>query len=266
MAKRRMFSLDVVGSDAFLDMPVSSQVLYFHLAMRADDDGFVGNPKVICRMVGANDDDFKVLAAKRFVLVFDSGVVVVKHWLNHNLIRPDLYKQTQYVKEKSTLGLNENGAYTELRKGVALIKQIDEPLWLKKRKGTISTDDGTQTVRKRYANGTIGKVRLGKVSNTIPNGIVEMQSIYDHYIKTFNKNPNSYKLTDKRKLKIKLRLKDAGKDMLIRAINNVANSPFHMGDNDRGWTADLDYIIRSYEQVEKFGSEYGRVKTIKADW
>src|SRR3990167_1792929 len=111
---RRMFSPDIVGSDAFFEMPTSSQALYFHLGMYADDDGFV-NPKKIMRMMSAGDDDLKVLITKRFVLPFESGVIVIKHWLIHNLIRSDLYKETSYKKEKALLGLNDNGAYTELR-------------------------------------------------------------------------------------------------------------------------------------------------------
>ena len=118
-----MFSPQIVDSDAFLDMSPSAQNLYFHLGMRADDDGFVGNPKKILRVVGGNDDDLKILLAKRFLLSFESGVVVIKHWLIHNLIRADLYKETTYKNEKFKLGLNENGAYTELREGVSELKR-----------------------------------------------------------------------------------------------------------------------------------------------
>src|SRR4051812_42051179 len=114
MAQRRMFSPQIVDSDAFLDMPQTSQLLYFHLAMRADDDGFVGNPKKILRMIGGNDDDLKVLFTKRFILGFESGVIVIKHWLIHNLIRADRYHETQYLEEKSILTVKENGAYTEV--------------------------------------------------------------------------------------------------------------------------------------------------------
>lgn len=114
MAQRRMFSLQIVDSDAFLDMPQSSQLLYFHLSMRADDDGFVSNPKKIARVVGANDDDIKVLFTKRFLLAFESGVVVIKHWRIHNLIRGDRYNETKYIDEKASLQLKENGSYTEL--------------------------------------------------------------------------------------------------------------------------------------------------------
>ncbi len=114
MAQRRMFSPQIVDSDAFLEMPVSAQSLYFHLGMRADDDGFVGNPRKILRMIGGNEDDLKVLIAKRFLLIFESGVVVIKHWRIHNLIRHDRYHQTTYIEEKKGLEIKENGAYTEV--------------------------------------------------------------------------------------------------------------------------------------------------------
>lgn len=113
MPKRRMFTKDITQSDAFLDMPSSAQSLYFHLNMNADDDGFVGNPKVIMRMINASNDDFKLLLVKRFILSFNNGVIVIKHWRMHNLIRNDRYKETQYLEEKSTLFIKENGAYTD---------------------------------------------------------------------------------------------------------------------------------------------------------
>jgi hypothetical protein len=93
-----------------------------------------------------------------------------------------------------------------------------------------------------------------KNENKKENNIVETQSVYDMYIKLFNKNPNTYKLTSKRKAKIQSRLRDAGKEMLEMAILNTSKSNFHRGDNDRGWQADLDFIIRSYEQVEKLAT------------
>jgi hypothetical protein len=102
-----MFSLKVVDTDAFLDMPISSQLLYFQLAMRADDDGFVANTKKIMRMLGSQDDDLKVLVVKKFVIPFESGVCVIKHWLIHNLIRGDRYIETQWIKEKKQLKIDE---------------------------------------------------------------------------------------------------------------------------------------------------------------
>lgn len=109
-----MFSPQIVDSDAFLEMSPSAQNLYFHLGMRADDDGFVGNPRKILRMVGGNEDDLKILIVKRFILCFDSGVIVIKHWLIHNQIRKDRYNETRYLEEKKSLIIKENKSYTEL--------------------------------------------------------------------------------------------------------------------------------------------------------
>lgn len=112
MAERRMFAKKITESDAFLDMPSSTQMLYFHLSMNADDDGFVNNPKKIQRMCGASDDDFKLLIAKSFVILFESGIIVIKHWKMHNYIQSDRYRPTDYVDEKSMLGIKKNKAYT----------------------------------------------------------------------------------------------------------------------------------------------------------
>lgn len=112
MAQRRMFSLKIVSSDAFLEMPTSSRELYFQLGMYADDDGFV-NPKKIMRMIGASDDDLKVLLTKRFLLSFENGVVVVKHWLINNLVRKDFYQETIYLEEKKLLFTKDNKSYTD---------------------------------------------------------------------------------------------------------------------------------------------------------
>ena len=114
MAERRMFTMQIVDSDAFLDMPLSTQCLYFHLNMRADDDGFVNNPKKIIRMIGASEDDLKILLMKRFVIGFDTkGVLVIKHWRMNNYLRKDRYHPTQYQDELHSLGIKENGAYTQ---------------------------------------------------------------------------------------------------------------------------------------------------------
>ena len=112
MANRRMLSVDIVESDAFCSMPLSTQALYMHLIMNADDDGFVGRPKMVQRMIGASDDDMTLLLAKRFVLVFESGVVVIKHWKMNNYIQNDRYKPTVYTEEKSMLEEKPNKSYT----------------------------------------------------------------------------------------------------------------------------------------------------------
>lgn len=108
-----MFAKTIIDSDAFLDMPLSTQALYFHLAMRADDEGFVNNPKKIQRMIGASDDDCRILASKRFILTFQSGIIVIKHWKIHNYIQSDRFKETVYLEEKTMLALDDNKAYTE---------------------------------------------------------------------------------------------------------------------------------------------------------
>lgn len=112
MANKRMFTMKICDSDAFLDMPLSTQCLYFHLNMRADDDGFIGNSKRIVKIVGASEDDLKLLIAKRFVLAFEDGVIVIKHWRMHNTLSQNRYHETQYLEEKDMLRLKENGSYS----------------------------------------------------------------------------------------------------------------------------------------------------------
>ena len=112
MARRRMMSLQIAGSDAFLDLPLTSQCLYFHLCLRADDDGFIDNYKQIMRLIGAAEDDFKLLLAKRFLLAFDNNIFVVKHWWIHNTMQKDRYHKTVYQDEYKLLKIKENQAYS----------------------------------------------------------------------------------------------------------------------------------------------------------
>lgn len=139
MAERRMFAKTIVLSDAFLDMPMSARCLYFTLGMFADDDGFVNSPRGIMRQCGASDDDLKVLLAKKFLLAFDSGVIVIKHWRINNYLQKDRYTPTKYLEEKATLTLDENSAYKEA-------KAISEAMY---------TQDAYTQVR-------LGKDRTGK--------------------------------------------------------------------------------------------------------
>lgn len=111
MADRRMFSKTIIDSDDFLNMPLSTQCLYFHLAMRADDEGFLNNPKKIQRMISATEDDFRVLIGKRYVIPFESGIVVIRHWKIHNYIRSDRFKNTIYQDEAEQLTTDRSGAY-----------------------------------------------------------------------------------------------------------------------------------------------------------
>lgn len=144
MANKRMFSKDIVGSDAFQDMPASSQLLYFHLGMEADDDGFIGNPKKIARSIGMAEDDMKILVSKRFVLLFPSGVLVIKHHrINNNWDRCN-FKRTMYMEEFSQLYIKENKAYTT-------DKTQGEPVQ-------------TELSLKSVVNQTIDKIRLNKTT------------------------------------------------------------------------------------------------------
>ena len=143
MAQRRMFSRKITESDQFLDMPMSSQVLYFHVNMQADDDGFVGNVKMIKRMIGASDDDLKILIAKEYLIPFESGVVVIKDWKIHNYIRSDRYNETFYKYEKSLLELDSNNSYL------------------------VGIPDVIPEVDQRLPQVRLGKVRLGKDSKDI---------------------------------------------------------------------------------------------------
>ena len=111
MAERRMFAKAIVLSDAFLDMPVGARCLYMTMGMVADDDGFVNSPRAIMRQTGASDDDMRVLIAKKFVIPFDSGVIVIKHWRINNYLRNDRYQETTYIDEKSQLIVDEQKAY-----------------------------------------------------------------------------------------------------------------------------------------------------------
>ena len=156
MAERRMFAKTVIDSDAFLDMPLSAQALYFHLSMRADDDGFINNPKKIQRMVGASDDDCKLLILKRFIITFESGVIVIKHWKIHNYIQKDRYKPTIYQEEKKLLSEKDNKAYTEcIQDGYIMDTQVRDRLELSK--DSIELEE--EQKRKRFVPPTLDEVK-----------------------------------------------------------------------------------------------------------
>ena len=142
MAERRMFAKTIIDSDPFLDMSVTARLLYYDLSMRADDDGFVNSPKKIMRMVGASEDDLRMLAMRKFIIPFDNGVVVIKHWRIHNYIRKDRYNETTYSEQKELLEFDENGAYRLIEKQ--------------------RLTDGIPMVDQRLTQVRLGKDRLGK--------------------------------------------------------------------------------------------------------
>lgn len=143
MAERRMFAKSIVLSDAFLDMPMSARCLYFTLGMLADDDGFVGSPKAIMRQCGASEDDMRILVSKKYVLGFDSGVLVIKHWRLNNYLRNDRHVQTTYTEELDTLGIDDKGAYTQ---NVEKMERLP-----------VGIPNDNQVVGSRYTQDRIGK-------------------------------------------------------------------------------------------------------------
>ena len=170
MAERRMFAKKVIESDAFLDMPLSAQALYFHLNCAADDDGFVNNPKRIRRSCGASEDDYKLLLMKQFILTFESGIIVIKHWKIHNYIRSDRYKPTDYQDEKNLLTLKKSKEY-------ALSDELNEiPVGM-----TDGIPNGNQMDTDGIQNVSVGKDRLGKdrLGNTT-SGVVEKPKPQKH--------------------------------------------------------------------------------------
>ena len=120
MATRRMFNKQITNSDDFLDMPLTSQCLYFHLSMNADDDGFINNWKSIMKLTGAKEDDLKVLIAKQYIIPFDSGVIIIKHWRLNNYLRRDRYTTTNHQKELAQITLDENMVYQMATNGIPL--------------------------------------------------------------------------------------------------------------------------------------------------
>lgn len=224
MAERRMFAKTIIDSDAFLDMPQSTQLLYFHLSMRADDDGFINNPKSITRNVRCNEDDLKLLAVKKFIIPFESGVVVIKHWKIHNYIRSDRYKPTKYKGEISILNLDENNAYT--LDGIP---------------GGIPSDNQMDTQVR------LGKVRLelGKDNNSISKDILvpkDLVPIQEAWNSLGLSKINSIK-GNRLKL-LNARVKEYGIDTILKAIEEIKKSSFLIGQNKTGWVIVFDWFVK----------------------
>lgn len=250
MAERRMFAKTIIDSDAFIDMPVTARLLYYDLAMRADDDGFVNSPKKIMRMIGASVDDLNILAMKKFIIPFDNGIVVIKHWKIHNYIRQDTYNETKYKEEKSQLELDENKAYRMI---------VNDPSTARPR---LVDDTLTQD---RLGKDRIGKDRLGQDSSTISNEMVcatDVAQVIEAW--------NSLNLTrivkitpdSQRAQWLNKRLRDYGLDNILLAIENVRNSSFLMGNNRNGWQATFDWFIKPNNFPKVLDGNYADSKTI----
>lgn len=189
MAERRMFAKTIIDSDSFLDMPLSTQALYFHLSMRADDDGFINNPKKIMRMVGSNDDEMTMLVYKKFLMTFESGVIVIKHWKIHNLIQKDRYKPTHYTEEFELLEEKENRGYSF---------------------GLKNDQDCIQ-------DGNIGKSRLGKSSQ-----VKVINTVDDQFEEWWNRYKKKVKKIPAEKKWVKLNQFE--KDECLRVVDEYVRS------------------------------------------
>ena len=234
-----MFAKTIIDSDAFLDMPQSTQLLYFHLSMRADDDGFINNPKSIMRNVKCNDDDLTLLAAKKFIINFGSGIVAIKHWKIHNYIAKDRYKETKYKQEKSMLSLDENNSYT-----------LEE------------NNMYTECIQPVYEMDTqvrLGKDRLGKDNNIISKDIIsstKVQPVIDKWnslnlqkLVCIKEGTNRYKL-------LNARIKDYGMDSVLKAIDMIGESSFLKGNNTKGWTITFDWLIKPNNFIKVLEGNY----------
>ena len=224
MAERRMFTQKIIDSDAFLDMPLSTQALYFHLNMRADDDGFINNPKKIQRMVGASDDDLKLLVAKRFIIPFESGIVVIKHWKIHNYIQKDRYKPTIYQEEKQLLMEKENNVYTECIHDVSIVETQDRL--------EIELEKGKDKER------------------------IDYQLIADMYNNICTSFPAIRSLSDARKKAIKARLNTYSIDDFKTIFENAEASSFLKGNNNRNWTANFDWLMKDTNMAKVLDGNY----------
>lgn len=235
-----MFAKTIIDSDVFLDMPLSAQALYFHLSMRADDDGFINNPRKIQRMIGASDDDCKLLIAKRFILTFESGVIVIKHWKIHNYIQRDRYKPTVYQKEMALLSENENRAYTECIHDVSM---SDTQVRI--------GEDSIELVEDRVEKGKL-KVECA----AIPQQILDL---YNSICPDRNRPtvlPCADMLNDKRKQKIEESLKLYGIDDFKRCFELASRSSFLKGNNKRKWCASFDWLIDSANMAKVLAGNY----------
>lgn len=262
-----MFAKTIIDSDAFLDMPLSTQSLYFHLCMRADDEGFINNPKKIMRMIGCNDDDFKLLLAKSFVIVFETGVIVIKHWKIHNCIRKDRMKETVYQEERSLIDEKSNKAYTlDVSENGNNKPSKDNDNHM----STNSQPNDNQMTDECQPNDGLGEVSIGKVSigksrlgedrvEGLPapekSKQTEAQKIVDLFNSIVVSLPKVTALTKTRKDNIKRRLRDFGADNIEMVFRKTEASDFLCG-RVKTWQAGFDWVIKPENFVKIMEGNY----------
>lgn len=237
MANRRMFSLDVINTDKFLDMPATTQLLYFHLGMNADDDGFVASPRKIAKTLGCGEDDLKLLLAKEYLIVFDNGVVVITDWNINNWIRPDRKHETRFVKEKEFLAISKD-------------------------RYVITTEclpSDNQMTTECHTEDRLGKVSIGKVNNIYQSEIgmcTDYQQIVDLYNNICVSFPRLTRLSDARKKAIKARLKVYTVEDFKKLFELAEISSFLKGQNNRNWSATFDWLIKDTNMAKVLDGNY----------
>jgi hypothetical protein len=261
--------MKIVDTDAFLDMPLSTQCLYFHLNMRADDDGFIGNPKRIEKIIGANDDDLKLLIAKRFVILFDDGVIVIKHWRMHNTLSRDRYIETSYTDEKKKLLLKDNGSYS-LTNG----NSIDDTKLIERSNRQTQKRRKTDE-QKTHSDKDIGldkdleldlDIELDKDKEKDINDLIvskdtirqtDVQRIIDEWntLEEFGINPVK-RMTSKREQAVKARIRQNHMDDILEAIENIRHSSFLQGQNKEGWMITFDWFLKPGNFAKVFEGNY----------
>ena len=249
--------MKIVDTDAFLDMPLSTQCLYFHLNMRADDDGFIGNPKRIEKIIGANDDDLKLLIAKRFVILFDDGVIVIKHWRMHNTLSRDRYIETSYTDEKKKLLLKDNGSYS-LTNGNSIDdtkliersnRQTQKRRKIDERKTHSDKDIGLDKDLELDLDTELDKDKEKDINDLIVSKDTirqtDVQRIIDEWntLEEFGINPVK-RMTSKREQAVKARIRQNHMDDILEAIENIRHSSFLQGQNKEGWMITFDWFLK----------------------
>ena len=225
MAERRMFAKTIIDSDAFLDMPLSTQALYFHLSMRADDDGFLNNANKIMRTIGANQNDMDLLLVKNFIIRFEDGICVIKHWRIHNYIQTDRYHETMYKDNKVLLSIDDNKAYTLKNTGKKLegnkVIEVIEPMYT----------ECIQDVSKMDTQVRLGKERLELGKDRLDNKKKKKKktSGLDEIINTYTSN-----LDLKETLQDFLKMRKAQKKVMTdRALKTLLNKLDTLATTDK---------------------------------
>lgn len=261
--------MKIVDTDAFLDMPLSTQCLYFHLNMRADDDGFIGNPKRIEKIIGANDDDLKLLIAKRFVILFDDGVIVIKHWRMHNTLSRDRYIETSYTDEKKKLLLKDNGSYS-LTNGNSIDdtkliersnRQTQKRRKIDERKTHSDKDIGLDKDLELDLDTELDKDKEKDINDLIVSKDTirqtDVQRIIDEWntLEEFGITPVK-RMTPKREQAVKARIRQNHMDDILEAIENIRHSSFLQGQNKEGWMITFDWFLKPGNFAKVFEGNY----------